>query len=391
MLQRQTRPLVRALFTAGALGLLSASAGAQDVKLPSTLTVTAYDTGTSGFNISVAVGKALKEKYGTNVRVLPAGNDVARLAPVKSKRAQFSAMGAGSYYAQEAVFEFAVKDWGPQPLQLILTSVDCNGANLGIAADTGAKELKDLKGKRVGFVVGAPSLNQNALAMLAFANLTTDDVQIVEFASYGAMWKGLINNDVDAAFGSTITGPAKEAEASPRGLVWATLPAEDKESWARAQKVAPYIFPATATCGAAGLSPQAPKVMGKYPYPIYLLYASTPEAEAYAITKAMITTYDGYKDAVPGASGLGAARQTTKWVLPYHPGAVKALKEAGNWSESDEAHNQELFKRQKVLADAWKAFLKGNPSDDKEEFRKAWMGARKKALEAAKLDVVFEK
>jgi hypothetical protein len=78
-------------------------------------------------------------------------------------------------------------------------------------------------------------------------------------------------------------------------------------------------------------------------------------------------------------------------VLPYHPGAVKALKEAGNWSESDEAHNQGLIKRQKVLADAWKAFLKGNPSDDKEEFRKAWMGARKKALEAAKLDVVFEK
>ena len=40
------------------------------------------------------------------------------------------------------------------------------------------------------------------------------------------MWKGLINNDTDAAFGTTITGPAKEAETSPRGLVWPPLPAK---------------------------------------------------------------------------------------------------------------------------------------------------------------------
>ena len=56
--------------------------------------------------------------------------------------------------------------------------------------------------------------------MLAFAGLTEKDVKIVEFASYGAMWKGIVNNDVDAAYGTTITGPAKELETSPRGIVW---------------------------------------------------------------------------------------------------------------------------------------------------------------------------
>ncbi len=73
-------------------------------------------------------------------------------------------MGVGVYFAQEAVFEFATADWGPQALQVLLSSVDCNGTNLGIAKDTGITEIKGLKGKRVGFVVGAPSLNQNALA-----------------------------------------------------------------------------------------------------------------------------------------------------------------------------------------------------------------------------------
>lgn len=149
---------------------------AEDIKLPATLTFTAYDTGTAGFNIAVGVGKMMKDKYGTDVRVLPAGNDVARLAPLRAKRAASSAMGSGTYFAQEGVFEFGSKEWGPQPLQIMLSSVDCNCGSLGVAADSGVKDLKDLKGKRVGFVVGSPALNQNSLAVLAFAGLTQKDV-----------------------------------------------------------------------------------------------------------------------------------------------------------------------------------------------------------------------
>src|ERR1700754_2832277 len=219
------------------------AARAEDVKLPPTMTFTAYDTGTAGFNITVGVGKMMKDKYGTDVRVLPAGNDVARLAPLRAKRAVASAMGSGTYFAQEGVFEFGAKEWGPQALQLILSSVDCNCGSLGVAADAGVKEVKDLKGKRVGFVVGSPALNQNSLAVLAFGGLTQKDVKVVESASYGAMWKGLVNNDVDAAFGTTITGPAKEAETSPRGLIWPPLPHSDKAGWARVQKVGSFFFP----------------------------------------------------------------------------------------------------------------------------------------------------
>ena len=148
-----------------------APALADDVKLPPTLAVTAYDTGTAGFNIAVGVGKMMKDKYSTDVRVLPAGNDVARLAPLRAKRALLSAMGSGTYFAQEGVFEFGAREWGPQSLQLLLSSVDCNTGTLGVAADAGVKEVKDLRGKRVGFVVGSPALNQNSLAILAFAEI----------------------------------------------------------------------------------------------------------------------------------------------------------------------------------------------------------------------------
>lgn len=359
-----------------------------DVKLPSSLTVTAYDTGSSGFNIAIAVGKVFKDKYGTDLRVLPAGNDVARLAPVRSGRAQFSAMGIGIYYAQEAVFEFAVKEWGPQKLQLLYSSTDCNGAALGVAKDTGVTELKDLKGKRLPMVVGSPALNQNIFAALTFGGLTPADVRLVEFSSFGAAWKGLINNEVDAAWASTITGQAKEAETSPRGLVWMAMPHDDKAAWARMLKQANFFAPHMATCGAAGLSPQHPLQSATYPYPIFMSYESLSPELGYSLTKGMIVNYDAYKDAAPGAAGMALDKQNLSWVIPYHPGAVKALKEAGAWKPEHEAHNQALLKRQALLVATWADFLKSNPPEA--SFRKDWMAARKAALTKAGMDVIFE-
>ena len=382
------RRKVSALAAAAACAL-AVPAFAQEIKLPSTLTMTAYDTGSSGFNIGVAVGKMFKDKHGTDVRVLPAGNDVARLAPLKGGRAQASMMGVGVYFAQEGVLEFAVKEWGPQPLRLILASTDCNAVSVGVAKDTGVKEVKDLRGKRVGMVVGSPALNQNALAVLAFAGLTKNDVKLVEFSSYGAMWKGMLNNEVDAAIASTISGQAKEVEASPRGLMYPPAPATDKAGWARINKISPYYAPHKTTCG-PGMSAQNPVELPNYPYPIFMVYSSQPASLVYSLAKSMIVNYDAYKDGAPGAAGLELKRQVLSWALPYHEGAVKAFKESGVWTAEHEAHNQGLIKRQDILAAAWSGFLKTNPPDDKVAFGKGWMAARAAALKAANLDVIFE-
>ncbi len=376
------------VLAAAVLG--AGTAGAQDIKLPETLTLTAYDTGTSGFNIAVAVGKVFKEKYKSDLRVLPAGNDIARLAPVKGGRAQASAMGIGGYFASEGVFEFAMKEWGPQPLRLLLSAASCNGITLNVAKDTGVKEVKDLKGKRIGSVVGSPALNQNAYAILAFGNLTKSDVKFVEFSSFGAMWKGMINNEVDAAIASTITGQVRELESSPRGVVMPPTPASDKAGWERLQKIGPYFYPHKTTCGAGGLSPANPIELPAYPYPIFMAYAAQSPDLVYSMTKSMIVDYNLYKDSAPGADGLELKRQILNWVLPYHDGAVKALKEAGGWTPEAQKHNDMLVKRQDTLGKAWADFNKANPPADKDAYAKAWMAARKTALEAAGLPPVFE-
>ena len=367
-----------------------APARAGDVKLPPTMTMTAYDTGTAGFNITVGVGKMMKDKYGSDVRVLPAGNDVARLAPLRAKRAVASAMGTGSYFAQEGMFEFGSREWGPQALQLILSSVDCNSGALGVAADTGVKEVKDLKGKRIGFVVGSPALNQNALAVLAFAGLTQNDVRIVEFASYGAMWKGLINNDVDAAFGTTITGPAKEAETSPRGIVWPPLPKSDTAGWAAREARSLPTSSRTLQPAAPASRRRSRSNSAISPTRSTSRTARSQPTKVYAITKAMIDGYDAYKDSAPGAGGLAASRQTKNWAVPVHPGAVKALKEAGQWTAEQEAHNNGLYKRQELLASAWAGYNKNNPPSDDTAYLDGWVKARAAALARANMSNGFE-
>jgi len=301
---RTIKPMAVAVAAGAALLFsgVSASLG-QDLKLPSTLTFTAYDTGTSGFNIAVAVGKMFKDRHNADVRVLPAGNDVARLMPLRTGRAHASAMGIGTYFAQEGVFEFAVKEWGPQPLQLMLSSTYCNAISLGVAKDTGVKEIKDLRGKRIGIVVGSPALNQNAYAILAFGGLTKSDVKLVEFSSFGAMWKGMLNNEVDAAIASNITGQVKEVETSPRGIVFPPAPAADKEGWARLQKIGPYFLPHKATCGTS-VPPGGSVELPSYAYPIYTVYAEQSGDLVYGLTKSMIVNYDAYKDGAPGAAGL---------------------------------------------------------------------------------------
>jgi TRAP transporter TAXI family solute receptor len=371
-------------------GFLTGPALAQDIKLPNTLTMTAYDTGTSGFNIAVAVGKVYKDKYKSDLRVLPAGNDIARLTPLKNGRAQASAMGIGAYFASEGVFEFGVKEWGPQPLRLMLAAVSCNGITLNVAKDTGVKEFKDLKGKRIGVVVGSPALNQNAFAILAFAGLTTNDVRLVEFSSFGAMWKGMMNNEVDAAIASTITGQVRELEMSPRGVVMPQAPGSDKAGWERLRKIGPYFYPHKTTCGAGGLSPTTALELPSYPYPIFTVYASEKADLVYSMTKPMIVDYAAYKDSAPGADGLEVKRQILDWVLPYHEGSIKALKEAGAWTADAQKHNDMLVKRQDTMGTAWADFNKSNPPAEKEAFSKGWMAARKAALEKAGLPAIFD-
>lgn len=174
------------LFAAAAM-TMAGSAFAQDFELPRQLSWTAYDTGSAGYNQAVAIGAALQDATGTNLRVLPGKNDISRAQPLRQGRVQFSATGiGGAFMAQEAVMDFGAKSWGPLPIRVLLSNNGGTvGLSVGVAGDLGIKTYADLRGKRVANIAGAPALNLNMRAYLAYAGLTLDDVEVVEFGGFG--------------------------------------------------------------------------------------------------------------------------------------------------------------------------------------------------------------
>lgn len=376
------------LALAGSLLASAAIAQTNSIGLPPTLAWSAYDVGSGGYNQSVAIGNALKQTYGVNLRILPGKNDVSRTLPLREGKVQFSANGVGgSYMAQEGFYDFGAKQWGPQAVRALMLNSSDQVLTAVAAGDAGIKTVADMKGKRVAWVIGAPSLNQNITAILAFANLTWNDVQKVEFGGFGAAMDGVANNLADVAFTSSISGKAYALEKSPRGIVYPVMPASDKAGWARLQAIAPFFYPANGTEG-AGISPAKPAVSAAYPYPVLMTYANQNPKLVKAVMTAMVDTFDDYKSAAPGNAGWAMDRQKLDWVIPYHEGAVEYFKGKGVWTAAHQKNNDMLIKRQQILADAWKQ-VTGRQHADDNAFKQDWMKTRAAALTKAGMDPVM--
>lgn len=371
---------------AGIVLFMAGGAGAQDIELPRQMSWTAYDTGSAGFNQAVAIGGELQKATGTSLRILPGKNDVSRTQPLRQRRVEFSATGiGGSFMAQEGAFEFGEKNWGPQPLRVLLANFggDVN-LSVGVAADAGIETYADLRGKRVAWIAGAPGLNVNMEAYLAYAGLTWDDVTKVEFGGYGAGWTGLIEGEVDAMFGSTNTGPAYEAAAGPRGLLWPPMDPADEEAFKRLTDVAPFYTPNKATVG-ANIDGTDGVQGATYAYPVLVSMADADPDLVYNMTKAMVELFPQYDGKAPGIGGWNIDKQNFTWVVPYHDGAIAYFKELGVWSDEAQAHNDRLIERQEVLQAAWKELEAENPDD----WVAAWSQKRRDALADAGFKVVF--
>lgn len=373
-------------IAAATLCLTAGAVTAQDIDLPKQLSWTAYGTGSAGYNQSVAIGAALQDAVGVNLRVLPGKNDISRTEPLRQGRVQFSATGVGgSFMAQEGVFDFGAENWGPQPVRVLMAN---NGGAInlavGVAGDLGIETFADLKGKRVAYIVGAPALNVNTQAYLAYGGLTWDDVTRVDFGGFGASWTGLIEGQVDAAFASTNSGKAYEAEAGPRGLFWPPIDPSNTEGIAAMQGIAPFFQLNKAKVGATIDGTDGYQGAG-YAYPVLTAMEATEADLVYNMTKAMVELFPAYDGKAPGIGGWSMDKQNMEWVVPYHEGAIRFYKEQGVWSDKAQAHNDSLIARQAALQTAWEALKAAGPDD----WEAAWSDARKKALTDGGFDIVF--
>jgi TRAP transporter TAXI family solute receptor len=369
---------------------ISLGAMAADVKLPKNLAWTAYGTTSSGYAQSIGLGNMLKKNYGTELRVIPGKNDVSRMLPLRAKQAQICACGIAAYFGQEGVLMFANKNWGPTRLYNLFNNIGRNGTGLVFAGDAGINTPADLKGKRVTWVKGAPALNVNATAVLAFGGLTWDDVVKVEVPGWGQSMQAILDGQADAAFGSTISSIYAQIAASPRGIFHPAFPHDDTAGWKRVHDVTPYwskVMVSNAVGGENNSTGKMPYPGAGYPYPIFVSMPDLDNDTAYGLTKAVMEKYEDFKESGPGMDGYQIQNQNLQWVFPYHPGSVAYFKEVGKWTAEDQAHNDALLKRQDLLAGAWKKFMATKPSN--ETFEVDWLKARAAALDANGMGVPF--
>ena len=368
---------------------LQASLAAEGVIFPKTIAWSAYPTGTGGYSQAVAIGNILQRQYSTNLRVIPGRNDVSRLATLRAGRVHFSAGGSESVYAQEGILNFASKIWGPQPVRALLSNYsDACSFTFATAADAEIHSIADMRGKRMTFVQGAPSLNNATAALLSYANLTWDDVVPVEVGGYNASIDAVLNGRADAAGGACNSPPFLRIEASPRGLRWPELPHNDAEAVARVRARLPWYVPHIAIEGPT-ITPEGIEVFSSA-YPFLVALDNSDEALVYSMVKVMLEHFDQYKGNAPGANGWAIDRQKfDQAFVPYHPGAIRYFKEIGIWTEAAERTHQANLVRQSVLQAAWEQYLPAAP-DDYEGFEQGWLLAREAGLKAAGLITLGE-
>ncbi|MEO9101138.1 MAG: TAXI family TRAP transporter solute-binding subunit [Burkholderiales bacterium] len=370
------------LASVAAVAMLGTGAALAADKLPDSMTWSAYDVGSAGYAEASAMADAFGKKYGTRIRIQPSGSSIGRLQPVLTKRADVGFLATEVFFATEGIEDFAARRWGPQDLRVIAGRPGSFG--VFTAADANIKTLKDLKGKRVAFVAGNPSVNVKCEAFLAFAGMTKADVEAITFPTYGAAMSSVAQNQADASCTTTTPSQLYELEQSPRGIRWIDMPVDDKEGWDRLKAIAPFFQSNKETVG-AGLSEAKPVNILAYRYPIITVRADMSADEVYAITKAVDETYDIYKD---------ATKVMPRWKLdvagtpaidaPFHDGAIRYLKEKGIWNDEHQKWNDARLARLEALRAAWPKAVKEGEGKSDEAFAKIWDQQREAALKTLK-------
>lgn len=371
---------VRHLAGVAAALMLVFGGNAYAQKLPDTMAWSSYDVGSAGYAQASAMADAFGKKYGTKIRIQPSASSVGRLQPVLEKRADFGFLATETFFAAEGTEDFSARRWGPQDLRVLAGAASSFG--MPTAADANIRTLADLKGKRVAYVAGNPSISVKCDAVLSFVGLTRKDIEAVMFPTYAAAMGSIAQGKTDATCTTTTPSQMYELQASPRGIHWVDLPADNKKGWDRVAKVAPFLASRVETVG-AGLSAEKPAQMMSYRYPVLVVRADMSADAVYAFMKAMDETFDIYK---------GATAVMPRWKLseagtppidaPFHEGAIRYLKEKKIWTSEHQAWNDARVKRLNALRAAWqKAQAEGKGKSDP-EFAAIWEKLRNQVIDS---------
>jgi hypothetical protein len=212
-------------------------------------------------------------------------------------------------------------------------------------ATTGDSDLQTIwdikeKGKSVRVAVNqsAPSMIAAYNGLLAYLEITPDDITTVPFGGYTPNCRSIVEGKADVTYVSPISGVTYEMDASPRGLRWLELPLDDPESFARYAPWQPGRSHVACPLGVPSAIGAEMVIDNKF----WEARTDFDELWAYNICKWFDQGYDLYKDSTSRAFMMGLSFVTDALPVhttPMHPGTVQYLKDIGEWTSEYETWN----------------------------------------------------
>ena len=367
---------LRSAVAGSVVAVSAVAAMAQD--LPKTMVWTSYDVGSAGYAEASAIADAFGKKFGTRIRIQPSGSGIGRLQPLLQGKADYAFLATEAFFIGEGAYDFAGPEWGPRELRAVLGRPA--GITLIAAGDAGIENIEDARGKRIAFVAGNPSVNVKCEAILAFAGLTLDDVEVVMFPTYGSAMSSMTRNESDATCTTPTTSQLYELAESPRGIYYPPLPADNTEGWEKLLKVLPIMNPSDEDI-AAGLPEGEVAKMAAYRYPVITTTPDKSADEVYAFIKALDETYDLYKNGTAAMPRWSIDKSGKPAIdVPFHEGAVRYLREKGIWTDEDDAWNAKRTARMDALVAAWETFKSEHGDLSEEDYAAQWMARRAEVI-----------
>jgi len=335
--------------------LLSPAYAKEAFKMPRMIGVSTGSVGTAGHSMAVGMAPIMEKFFGVPVRVIPAAAALVNLHLVRAGRAHFigGARSQGEMAAAlEGDMDYAKVEFGPQRVGVVWRSYNCPFGFFVRGDNKDIKTIADLKGKKVGIYYGTPAWMTGLIASLAFANLTLDDVKLVKAGGYTPAGRSVVEGRADADYMAPISTSTYEFEENPRGIRWLPMPLEDKAGWARYHKIAPAYAHGMATTGVKSAHgvPMANHIF------VTWTYMSVPDELIYKVAKFHLEAFDQYKG-VHSRCGDYSKESMKAYLkmtpMPFHPGAIKYLKEIGMWTAENEAVNKTALDNLGRFEEAW--------------------------------------
>lgn len=183
------------------------------------------------------------------------------------------------------------------------------------------RRFTDLAGKRVGCGPTRGPAETFFRAAVAVAGI---EAEIVSGDSR-PLAEAVLSGELDALWqGAVIPIPALATVADSKDAV-IIGPGEDIAQGviARLPHLAPLLVPAGTYRG------QDAPIQSFAAWNFVIANAELADDTAYALTKAALSAADPARDIAPAAAGTRAANAGTNRVVPFHPGAARALRDAG--------------------------------------------------------------